>query len=256
MHARWMLPRIDYSRLRRAKTNGPKAGSGGSHRNFAGQRQVRSDCALQAEVSAQFRCLHRDLLGCVRNEVRHRLRGADSAPRDGPLHRYQAPRLAGWRCRCSCRALEPMCAGRRSAYRSETRAEVSLAGPLAGFFTALACAVLWWQTGNPLWAALARVGAVLNLLNLIPVWVLDGGQAVLALSKTERIVLLTAVSCPVASAGRKHVLPGRAGSGLSSILRRNLPAASSRTTTIYFVAVLTALGVIIHLMPGQGLGVR
>src|SRR5260370_36114 len=74
----------------------------------------------------------------------------------------------------------------------ETRAAVSLAGPLAGFFAALACAVLWWQTGNPLWAALARAGAVLHLLNLIPVWVLDGGQAALALSKTERIVLLTA----------------------------------------------------------------
>ena len=74
----------------------------------------------------------------------------------------------------------------------ETRAAVSLAGPLAGFLASLACAVLWWQTGNPFWAALARVGAVLNLLNLIPVWVLDGGQAALALSKAERIVLLTA----------------------------------------------------------------
>src|SRR5205807_6480876 len=57
----------------------------------------------------------------------------------------------------------------------ETRAAVSLAGPLAGFLASVACAVLWLQTGNPLWAALARAGAVLNLLNLIPVWVLDGG---------------------------------------------------------------------------------
>ena len=60
---------------------------------------------------------------------------------------------------------------------SETRAAISLAGPLAGFFASVACAVIWYQTGNPLWASLARIGAILNLLNLIPVWVLDGGQA-------------------------------------------------------------------------------
>jgi hypothetical protein len=36
----------------------------------------------------------------------------------------------------------------------------------------------------------------------------------------------------------------------------DLPARPSRATTIYFVAVLTALGVIIRLMPGQGLGVN
>src|SRR5208283_1097331 len=67
----------------------------------------------------------------------------------------------------------------------ETRSQVSLAGPLAGLLASAVCVVLWWQTGNSLWAALARAGAALNLLNLIPVWVLDGGQAVLALSKME-----------------------------------------------------------------------
>ena len=74
----------------------------------------------------------------------------------------------------------------------ETRAAVSLAGPLAGFLAALACAAFWWQTGNSYWLVLARVGAALNLLNLIPVWMLDGGQAAQALGKTERIALLIA----------------------------------------------------------------
>ena len=74
----------------------------------------------------------------------------------------------------------------------ETQAAISLAGPLAGFLAAVACTALWWQTHDPLWAALARSGAWLNLLNLIPVWMLDGGHAALALSKVERIILLTA----------------------------------------------------------------
>jgi hypothetical protein len=35
-----------------------------------------------------------------------------------------------------------------------------------------------------------------------------------------------------------------------------LPVQPSRFITVYFIAVLTALGVIIRLMPGQGLGLN
>ena len=138
----------------------------------------------------------------------------------------------------------------------ETRAAISLAGPLAGFFAALACAVLWWQTGNPLWAALARAGAVLNLLNLIPVWVLDGGQAALALSKTERIVLLTACLALWLVLGENMFFLVALGFGYQAFFAGHLPSRPSRATTIYFAAVLTALGVMIRLMPGQGMGMR
>ena len=138
----------------------------------------------------------------------------------------------------------------------ETRAAVSLAGPLAGFLTALACAVLWWQTGSPLWAALARAGAVLNLLNLIPVWVLDGGQAVLALSKTERVVLLTACLALWLVLGENMFFLVALGAGYQAFFAGGLPARPSRATTIYYLAVLTALGVIVKLLPGQGIGVR
>jgi Zn-dependent protease len=136
----------------------------------------------------------------------------------------------------------------------ETRAAVSLAGPLAGFFAALACAVLWWQTGNPLWAALARSGAILNLLNLIPVWVLDGGQAALALNKAERIALLIAGVALWLLLGQRLFLLVALGAGYRAFFARDLPPRPSRSTTIYFVAVLAALGVIVWLMPGQGLG--
>jgi Zn-dependent protease len=138
----------------------------------------------------------------------------------------------------------------------ETRAAISLAGPLAGFLTAVACAVLWWQTGNPLWAALARAGAVLNLLNLIPIWILDGGQAVLALSKMERILLLTACLALWLVLSESMFFLVALGAGYQVFLAGDLPPHPSRATTIYYIAVLTALGVIIHLMPGTGLGVR
>jgi Zn-dependent protease len=138
----------------------------------------------------------------------------------------------------------------------ETRAAISLAGPLAGFFASVVCAVIWWQTGNPLWAALARVGAMLNVLNLIPVWVLDGGQAALALSKTERIALLVACVALGLVLRQNIFFLVALGAGYRAFFAGDLPAHPSRVTTVYFVAVLTALGVIIRLMPGQGLGVQ
>ena len=136
----------------------------------------------------------------------------------------------------------------------ETRAAISLAGPLAGFFASLACVLLWLQTGNPLWAALARAGAVLNLLNLIPVWVLDGGQAALALSKTERIVLLTACLGLWLVLGENMFFLVALGFGYQAFFAGNLPARPSRATTIYFIAVLTALGLMIRMLPVQGIG--
>ncbi len=137
----------------------------------------------------------------------------------------------------------------------KTRAAISLAGPLAGFFAAVACVALWWQTGDPFWAALARAGAVLNLLNLIPVWVLDGGQAVLALSKVERIVLLTACLGLWLLLGENMFFLIAIGAGYQAFFAGESPVHSNRAITIYYLAVLTALGIIVRLLPGQGLGI-
>jgi len=138
----------------------------------------------------------------------------------------------------------------------ETRAAVSLAGPLAGLIAGLACAALWWQTGDPLWGALARVGAVLNLLNLIPVWMLDGGQAVQALSKMERIILLIACLALWLLLGQNMYFLVGLGAAYQAFFAGNFPERPSRAITIYYLAVLTGLGVIVHFMPGQGLGVQ
>jgi Zn-dependent protease len=116
--------------------------------------------------------------------------------------------------------------------------------------------VLWWQTGNPFWAALARIGAVLNLLNLIPVWILDGGQAVLALSKGERITLLAACLLLWVILDEKMFFLVGLGAAYQIFFAGDLPPRPSRITTIYFVLILTALGIIIKLLPGQGLGIR
>jgi Zn-dependent protease len=136
----------------------------------------------------------------------------------------------------------------------KTRAAISLAGPLAGFLAAAVCAVLWWQTGDMLWAALARAGAFLNLLNLIPVWVLDGGQAALALSKTECMLLLTACLALWLVLHENAFFLVALGAGYRAFLAADIPPHPSRSTLLYFVAVMAALGLVLRLMPGQGFG--
>lgn len=132
----------------------------------------------------------------------------------------------------------------------ETRAAVSLAGPLAGWLGAVACGLVWYKTGNNLWAGLAHFTALLNVLNLIPVWVLDGGQAIPALSKRERIAVL--LSCLFLSIFfREPIFLLVAGGVAYRLFDKGMPAVSSRAATGYFIAVLTALGLVLWLVPMQ-----
>jgi Zn-dependent protease len=65
-------------------------------------------------------------------------------------------------------------------------ATVGLAGPLWGLGAAVFCAMWWVATDHPLAAALAQVGAWINLFNLLPVWQLDGGRGWHALDRSQR----------------------------------------------------------------------
>ncbi len=61
-------------------------------------------------------------------------------------------------------------------------ARVGLAGPVLGSLASLVPLALWLLTGDELWRALAYVGFVINLFNLLPVLPLDGGRAMAALT--------------------------------------------------------------------------
>jgi Zn-dependent protease len=137
----------------------------------------------------------------------------------------------------------------------QTRAAVSLAGPLAGFLGAAVCAALWYRTSNGLWAALARTSAGLNVLNLIPVWILDGGGVAEALSKTERLVLLAACLFLWLFAGEGLFFLVAAGFAYR-LFTKDLPPQPSPITAAYFVGVLAALGTLMHMLPGTGLIAR
>jgi len=94
----------------------------------------------------------------------------------------------------------------------------------------------------------------LNLLNLIPVWILDGGHAALALSKSERIALLIASLVLWAALRENVLLLVAGGAAYSAFFATDLPPHPSRATTIYFIAVVTLLGATLRILPGHGFG--
>ena len=73
-------------------------------------------------------------------------------------------------------------------------ARVGLAGPIWGLGAAVAAYGIYRWTGWPIWAAIARVGAWINLFNLLPVWQLDGGRGFHALSRGQRIAAAAALA--------------------------------------------------------------
>ena len=137
----------------------------------------------------------------------------------------------------------------------EARSAISLAGPFAGALAAGVCALLWQQTGYGLWAALARTGAWFNALNLIPLWIFDGSNATNALSKLERVVVLVVSAAIGYALGEWVFALVAAGMGIR-LFTRDAPEGQSNPITAYFVAVITALAMILWLVPGQGSGLR
>jgi len=131
---------------------------------------------------------------------------------------------------------------------TEVRALISLAGPAAGLFAAYIAAALFWQTGNPLWAALARTGAWLNLLNLIPVWILDGAGAILPLDKMGRLSLLVFSALLFWWSGQVVLLLLAAGFAWQ-LYRKQIPDDGSVAVQLYFAALLAALAGLLHATP-------
>jgi Zn-dependent protease len=131
---------------------------------------------------------------------------------------------------------------------ARTRAFVSLAGPLAGCIGAAVCALLWMKTGDTLWIGLASVSALLNVLNLIPIWVLDGGQTVKALNRAERIILACAAVLFAVGFGQPVLLLVAAGAAYR-VFTKDAPAAPNRAVTVYYLLVLAALGIVMGLAP-------
>jgi Zn-dependent protease len=81
---------------------------------------------------------------------------------------------------------------------------VSLAGPMWGMAAAGVSYGLYLSTGDGIWGALAQAGGLLNLLNLIPVWIFDGNYGISSLTKGQRWLAFIATGVIAFGTAHEH----------------------------------------------------
>ncbi len=133
---------------------------------------------------------------------------------------------------------------------AQTRASVSLAGPLAGALGAVCCVIIWWQTREGLWMGLASFSAFINLMNLIPMWSLDGSQAMVAINRGGRIGIGIAAVLFAAFLSQPMLLLV-AGGAVYRAFEKTLTAEmpTHYGVTAYFITLVAALGCLSSLAP-------
>lgn len=135
----------------------------------------------------------------------------------------------------------------------EDRAAISLAGPMFGLIFAAVCGGIARVQGETiltpgLWSALAHVGAWLNLINLAPVSILDGGKVAVALDRMQRwLVLATTVIFFVWLRELPFLLVGL---GMGWRLWKDDGAEKPHTRTlVQYVLLMFVLGLLMYLFP-------
>lgn len=130
----------------------------------------------------------------------------------------------------------------------EALSSIALAGPFFGLLVALLCAAIAKATGSPLFGALAHVTAWLNLLNLIPVFGLDGAQATYALDRTQRWLVFATALIFFGLLHEWVFLFIAIGMGLR-LYRGGFAEKPSTKTLVQYVLLLFVLGLVIYLFP-------
>ena len=77
------------------------------------------------------------------------------------------------------------------------QAQIGIAGPIAGTLAATVAFVLYNSTHNPVFLLAASIGFFLNLLNLIPVWQLDGAWVLAPVSPWFQVAGIAMVAASV-----------------------------------------------------------
>jgi Zn-dependent protease len=130
------------------------------------------------------------------------------------------------------------------------QARIGLWGPLWGLAAPVVAALIYFATGVPTWAVIARWGAMINLFNLLPVWQLDGGHAFEALSKSERWVASGAVLAAYLATGEHTLVLVMLGCGWQ--LFRAAPQQGDRTALQIYIALAWAFSAFAVMLPAFG----
>ncbi len=142
----------------------------------------------------------------------------------------------------------------------ETLSGIALAGPFFGLLSAVAFGVAARLLHEPretggLFSALAHVSAWLNLMNLIPVFGLDGAQATYALNRMQRWLIVATTLIFFGLLQEWMFLFIAAGMGWR-LWSGGYPEKPSSKTLVQFVLLLFALGLVVYVFPDTTLNHR
>ncbi|HEV3164988.1 MAG TPA: site-2 protease family protein [Isosphaeraceae bacterium] len=119
-------------------------------------------------------------------------------------------------------------------------ARVGLAGPIWGLGAALAAGAVWLAAGTQAWGAIARVGALINLFNLIPFPPLDGSRAFRALSRTDRWLATATLAMMAYATGQTWVFLLVAVAAWNAAFVP-APSKSDRTSLLWYELLVVSL---------------
>lgn len=123
------------------------------------------------------------------------------------------------------------------------RANISLAGPCFGLLSGILAYGLYAATGERGWLAVAQIAGWLNLLNLIPIGIFDGGRAMDAISSGQRLAILALAVAMLFIAGEGNLLPwiGIAAATAYRLYKRDT-VAPRELVGYYFIALAVGNG--------------
>jgi Zn-dependent protease len=130
--------------------------------------------------------------------------------------------------------------GKVAASNEVEDAHISLAGPLWGFVAGLVSYGIFLVTKAPIFAALASINARINLINLMPIAILDGATAVTALSRRDR--WLVAGTCVLAAVLTQELMALVVGGlMLMRSFGNDMPEQSDRESFLTWTGLVLAL---------------
>ena len=124
-------------------------------------------------------------------------------------------------------------------------ARIGLAGPIWGAAAALACLVPVALEGGGVWLAVAHATAYINLLNLIPVWQLDGGRGFRALNRSERLLLLLLMGALWWIAGEGLFLFLALGAAFRIFWSKDHPAEGDQGVLLQYAGLLVLFALLL-----------
>lgn len=129
-------------------------------------------------------------------------------------------------------------------------ARCGLAGPIWGLGAALGSYALNLATGLPIFLVIARLGAFINLFNLLPFATLDGGRAFRSMDKNQRWLAVLGIGA-IMSFSESNEAPGLLAllliGGVFTVLAGKAPKTADRQGLVAYLVLVAVLTLILEI---------